>query len=177
MSASVCPPPLRSAAANLLPQMGNPLAFGANLSLQKTHHLAAPRAQIQRTGKPREALFTRSQPLISLSEDSAAVHGTQHAEQSDAQMEAAPGSYLSAREMAQASQQFLPAFFRKRVNFSRLAALAGTFALADPAALYKSPQERIDKIVVHLASPGNQPHLLLERVPVLGSTKQVGQQQ
>lgn len=72
-------PPLplgsRSLTTELPLQAGNPFAFCADLIMEKAHDLTAPHAQIQCTRKPREALFPRGKPFISLGENSAACFG------------------------------------------------------------------------------------------------------
>src|SRR5260370_21703876 len=106
-------------------------------------------------GTPTEALIASGHPFVPFGENCAACPGIKHAEQSHAQMEAALRSGFFACEMAEAPEQFLPALVCEGVNFACLAALAGSFAFAHPAAFHESPKERINEIVVHLAFARN----------------------
>src|SRR5689334_22416046 len=96
-------------------------------------------------------LFTHGKPFLPLGENSAGGLGIQKIEHSDAQQETILSTRLLARELAEAPEQLLLTLVRKRVDLAGLAALAGGFAFVDPTSCHKSPEERIDKIVVHLA--------------------------
>ena len=124
-----------------------------------------------------EALLADSQKVLPGVENALPRFGFEYGEQADAKAKTVFGGDFVFAVIGETGDQFLFTFGGKGVNFAGLTALPGGLALADPLVFHEAAKQRIDEVVVHLAPARDEPDVLFERVAVLRTREQGGEEQ
>ena len=156
--------------------MRDPRALGLYALAAETKDFSSPNSGVNTGGNTRELLLTRGQPAITRGQNLRADTGIDEVEKADAQMKGVLGRGFLLGEMGETAEEFLLALGGKGVQFAGLAALAWDLSLADPAVFDEAVKERVNEIVVHLASAGDQGDLFFEGVAVLGAGEEGGEE-